>query len=567
MPDEPQPAAATDELKTHVPVETPAGRLLAWVDRRRHWIFAAIAVLYLAGFTGRCRAAPDSGLYMSLGRSLAEGQGFVYNGQTHTRYEPGLPLVIAASYRIFGPDRYAPVHVFILLCSFASFVLTYRLMLRHAGRPTAVLVTGLFAACETCLRYGFQVVTDTPFLVALLIYLLGYERLVGHALRGPDDTPRREWHRWLGWLMLPAATLLMVTFRPATMTFVGAVGLATAWHVLRGPTWPIRVRHALVGLLTLACFLGFRAVDPRRQSAGEAVAREQRLKTLLTTDRAYAIDRVLTVTAPDFIEEILPEAVFGMELGTGVDTVASLVVMGAGVMLFRQHPLWATWTLATFAQCMLWLPRERYILPVLPLLLYGLWRGAVWVTSRPRLSRKAAQVTLAVLGLIYLGPNLVRDVVFLIEQRYVGVSSPADTRDPQLAPIVQMAHAIREHVGEAGVVFASDHFELSYFSERRVEGGPWSFRWPPTPAQQREFFSSIADAPAMYAVLPDTTREPVIAELVERLGMRPGEALATVERHPERKGKPAPPPLTLYRLAPARGAATPPTTAPGERPM
>src|SRR5688500_15495520 len=189
---------------------TPAERVLAWVDARRHWIFGAIILLYVAGFTGKWRVAPDSGLYMSLGRNLAEGHGFVYHGQTHTRFEPGLPLVIAASYRVFGPDRYAPILVFILVCSFAAIALTYRLMLRHAGRPTAVLVTALFAVCETCLRYGFQIVTDTPFLVALLIYLLGYERLVGHVLRGPDDTPRRERHRWLGWLMLPAATLPLV---------------------------------------------------------------------------------------------------------------------------------------------------------------------------------------------------------------------------------------------------------------------------------------------------------------------------------------------------------------------
>ena len=294
--------------------------------------------------------------------------------------------MIAASYRVFGPDRYAPILVFILLCSFAAIALTYRLMLRHAGRPTAVLVTALFAICETCLRYGFQIVTDTPFLVALLIYLLGYERLVGHRYVGraaaADGIARRE-RRWLGWLMLPVATLLMVTFRPATMTFVGAVGLATAWHVLRGPSWPIRVRHALVGLLTLACFLGFRAVDPRRQTAGEAVAREARLKTLLTTDRGYALERIVKVTAPAFVEEILPEAVFGMELGTGVDTVASLVVMAAGVALFRQHPLWGAWAAATFFQCMVWLPRERYMLPVLPMLIYGLWRGAMWLTSGP----------------------------------------------------------------------------------------------------------------------------------------------------------------------------------------
>jgi hypothetical protein len=542
----------------------PAGRVLAWVDARRHWIFAAIVVLYAVGFTGKWRVAPDSGLYMSLGRSLAEGHGFVYHGQTHTRFEPGLPLVIAASHRLFGPDRYAPILVFILACSFAAIGLTYRLMLRHAGRPTAVLVTALFAVCETCLRYAFQIVTDTPFLVALLIYLIGYERLVGrvepHRLGDAEAAPRRREHRWLGWPMLVVATLLMATFRPATMTFVGAVGLATAWHMIRGPGWPIRVRHAVIGLVTLGCFLGFRAIDPRRQTAGESVAREERLKTLLTTDRGFALHRIATVTVPDFIEEILPEAVFGMELGTGVDTVASLVVMAAGVALLRRHPLWGAWVAATFLQCMFWLPRERYLLPILPLLIYALWRGAAWLTSRSRWSPGAARIGLAAIGVLYLGPNLVRDFAFIVEQREVGIRHPEDESDRKLAPYLRLAREIRARAGEQDAVFASDHYELSYFSRRRVEASPWSFRWPPTERQQREFFDSLKSAPAMYAVLPDTTKDRHVADLIEKLGVRPGPALATVERVDD-DGDPAPP-LSLHRLEPAAGPATAPPPAP-----
>src|SRR3954463_1600664 len=139
----------------------PAKRLLALVDRWRVVLFALLVVLYACSFTGRWRTNPDSAIYMSLGRNLAETGQYVYNGEHHTRYEPGLPLVIAASYRLFGEDRYAPILLFELACSFTALVLTYRLTQRHAGQPTAVLVTFGFAICETCLRYGFQIVTDT----------------------------------------------------------------------------------------------------------------------------------------------------------------------------------------------------------------------------------------------------------------------------------------------------------------------------------------------------------------------------------------------------------------------
>jgi hypothetical protein len=553
---------ATASSDQHAPdaarlINSPAAdRILAWVDRHRRWIFTAIVVLYLAGFTGKWRVAPDSGLYMSLGRSLAEGEGFVYHGETHTRYEPGLPLVISASYRLFGQDRYAPLLVFILACTFTSLWLSYRLMLRHAGRPTAVLVTALFAVCETCLRYGFQIVTDTPFLVALLVYLLAYERLVGRRTTDREHPPtRRRWLDGVAWPALAASTVVMSVFRPTIITFVGAVGLATAWHLLRGPG---RLRHALIGLLTLGCFLGFRAVDPRRQHAG-APAREQRLKELLTTQRDYALERIATVTVPDFVEEILPEAVFGVELGTGLDTIASLVIMGAGIALFRRNPLWGAWTAATFAQCMFWLPRERYLLPVLPMLIYALWRGTCWLTARPSLSPRAAAIVLACVGAVYLGPNLVKDVAFLVEQRHVGIDG-SGAGDPQFAPYLQMAREIRDRVGEGDMVLATDHYELSYFSRRRVEESPWSLRWPPTEQQQREFFEKARAAPAIYAVLPDTNGKPVVEGLIEKLGMRPGEAVARVDRPPDEDGD-AQPPLTLHRLERAGGTTMPTTTA------
>ena len=109
------------------------------------------------------------------------------------------------------------------------------------------------------------------------------------------------------------------------------------------------------------------------------------------------------------------------------------------------------------------------------------------------------------------------------------------------------------------MVLATDHYELSYFSRRRVEESPWSLRWPPTEQQQREFLEKARAAPAIYAVLPDTNGKPVVEGLIEKLGMQPGEALAQVERV-DRKGKPLPA-LTLYRLV----AKPEPATSPSSR--
>jgi hypothetical protein len=542
----------TDSDSETLPPGDPAARVLGWVERHRRWLFAVIVVLYLAGFTGRWRINPDSAIYMALGRSLAEGGGYVQNGEHHTRYEPGLPVVIAASYRLFGEDRYTPILLFVLACSLTSLALTYRLMLRHAGRPTAALVTVGFGICETCVRYGFQVVTDTPFLVGVLVYLLAYERLV--APRASD----RPKSRAIAWVAIPLATLFLAAFRPTALTFVGAVGVACAWHLYRGPS---RARHVVIGLLTVAAFLSFRTIDPRRSTAGAEVKREQRLKALLTEQRSYFVPRIAR-EAHDFVEEVLPKAVFATEFAPGLDTAISLGVMASVIPLLRRRVLWAAWCAATFAQCMVWLPRERYLLPILPLVLYGMWLGTVWLSRRPRLSSSAAvsKAVVAVPLAAFVGCNLALDVHLLVQQRGGAGVARAGDADLESAPTLEMARQIASTIEKndtGSLLYATDHDELSYFSRRRVDGTPWSGRWPPTNTELEEAVQRARAAPQVYVVLPDVKGEGDITNFIDLLGMKTGPALATVARPNDRKGKPVEP-LTLYRLEPGISATTGP---------
>ena len=90
---------ATYGARTAAPFSS---RLLAWADAHRWWLFGGVLLLYAVGFTGRWRVAPDTALYMELGRNVAAGRGFTYHGVHHNWYEPGLPYVVATSFR-FDP--------------------------------------------------------------------------------------------------------------------------------------------------------------------------------------------------------------------------------------------------------------------------------------------------------------------------------------------------------------------------------------------------------------------------------------------------------------------------------
>lgn len=530
--------------------ETPplSTRLLAWADRHRWWLFAAVALLYAASFTGRWRAAPDSALYMELGRNLAEGRGFVYHGVRHNWYEPGLPYVIALSFRCFGEGNYLPLTLFTLGCGLVSLALVYHLFRLHVDRPTAVVLTVLLAITETFYRYCFQIVTDPPFLVGILSFLLAYEALVGGE--------KREGARagaWWAWILIVVGTLLMVAFRPTIITFLGALAVATLYYLWRGRD---RLRHALILVVTLACVYGFRAADPRRSTPGEAAYREGMLKTLLTEKRSFALHRMVYLFIPEMASEVTPEAVFGVEMGPVVDEVLSVVMVVLGLALVTRRVLWGAWVAATVAQMAFWLPRERYYLPILPLLLLAIWRAALWVERR--VPGPGGAVGFALILLLVTVPNILQDGTFIYEQHLRGISA-TDLRDPSGGPLVKMGDLIAQTVNPDDIVIAEAARELTYFSRRKVIAPPKSLRQPPPAAMEQRVREEVLAAPNAFAVMPEE-RGVHIANLLNELGLELGPEVARVAQAPW-KNRPKPP-LVLHRLVRKSSATSLPTSLP-----
>jgi hypothetical protein len=229
-----------------------------------------------------------------------------------------------------------------------------------------------------------------------------------------------------------------------------------------------------------------------------------------------------------------------------LDWIASAAMLAAGLALVTTRPLWAAWIAATVAQSMFWLPRERYTVPIMPLLLYAVWRAAVRLGARAG-PKWAAWLVGGVL-VIFIVPNTIMVVRFAVEQRHAGVNG--DGRgDPQLEPFVKMGREINRVVAETDAVVAHEGRILSYFSRRRVDQPLKDLRWPPTSEQERRFEDSLTASPALYVVLPDEGNKKNVEGLMKDLGMAPGEVLASVERPKDRKRR-AQAPLELRKLNP-----------------
>ena len=477
--------------------------LLAWADRHRWWLFGAVALLYLAGFNGQWRVSPDSALYASLGRNLAEGQGYTYQGEHHKWVEPALPYLISFGFRLFGPDAFWPTMLVLLLSALVALALFYGLLSLHAGRPTAVVLTVLLALNENFYRYPFHLFTDTPFLCGVFLFLLGHEIIYQQR-----DSIGGGARRGSPWLLMALGTLVMVSTRPAFWSFLAALAATVAWHLLRGPRW-LRVRHVLIAVLVVACVLAFRAADPRRKKVGEPSVIEGRMSELVLERTGLMVRRTLTQMVPQMFEEIAPEAIFGSRLGPGVNTVVTLLTLGLGLALMCMRPLWGLFVGATVAQMLVHLPRERYFLPILPLLLYGLWLAALWLEARLR--RPWSGVALAGVVVLMLVPNVLIIFGDIYEQH----------RRPFLVhferglyqSMSDLARRMPEVVGERDLVVAEQDRVLSYFSRRKCIAPITARNWPAGEAEWRAYREELQSAEYLYVVLPGRPMDELIRQL------------------------------------------------------
>ena len=177
----------------------------------------------LSGLSG----AHDEIPYSMLGHRVSTGHGLTFPVQTYPWIPPDHPqsyysatisLFYGAIYTVFG---YRPLIARLItgLLSTAVVGMTYLLALRIFGRRVAVL-TGLIAAVYAYLVfYGVTLVTETPFMLALMVALyLAYD------LR---DNPSTR-----GWIVLGLALGVTLLLRMAVIFFLPVL---LAWVILSQP--------------------------------------------------------------------------------------------------------------------------------------------------------------------------------------------------------------------------------------------------------------------------------------------------------------------------------------------
>jgi len=492
--------------------------MLGWYDRYRWFYFLVLAGFYLAAFTGQWQPEPDSALYLSIGRNLAQGEGYHYHGYPHALAYPGMPYLIAGTFVLFGIDVLWPAHVLMLLMAGATLALSYRLVRLHLDRPTAVFVTCLLGMTFTLFRYAFELRNDLPFTLGVMAFLAGWEACLkpdpktGHLRIRPADVA-----------LMIAGLALAVVMRPHMWVLVVAIVGAGVIRLMQTR----RMRRVLLGMIAgvggLVALLLW--LDPR-QGQGFRYTYEaaglSALAELLTPQGISRLGRQVVV----LLEETVAEAALGHQLGPVLTSIVSIALLAAAVVLIRRRWLWGLLIIGTVL-LMLVLPvppAPRYLLPIVPLMALG-WFLAIMRIIQPMRQPWRNVVFIALLS-VWVVPNFLKILKEIAEQRYPPMAASYQRETSLRAFSSQLRHAVEPDAW----VLASEKTArvLSYWSDRRVAA---RYELPP----QGEIDS------ALYILEPIDPQEALV--LKERR-LRVGPVVV------ERAGDNGQPTWTLRRLIP-----------------
>lgn len=445
----------------------------------------ALAAVYLAGVSAKWCPTPDSALIMGLARSLADGDGYQFNGQPNTVIPPGLPAQLAAVRRVGGRGEWAP-NLFLALTGLLSLAVIHSVLSRLADPRTALAVVLCTGLSYVFYEHAHRVLTDMPF---VLLFWLVIWYWVSWGLWEADAARRRH---PLGPKAGTAVTLLTVcvlVVMGVAVRFPGVVafGILAGAVLLDSRTLPGSTRRTALAAALLAsaagAALGYRAFT--RHLAGNDPRYIERVGHALPSGVGDALVRLGAGLA------VMPET--ASEIFTAQDGLVPAILAGApllALMAMGSACLWrgrrrAIVVLAWAYPLVLTLCtghgnfRPRYLMPITPLWFWLALEG-VWAVLRGIASRRRRAVTsrqYLVAATVFTGvfvaanaPRLARDAF------YYGPLSRTDRyyKAVGAAETVQAAAMIRRLIPPGAKVFVRhDRYSmLHYLSGRLLEPFP-----------------------------------------------------------------------------------------------
>ena len=506
----------------------PSAALADWVDRHRFWLWGLLLVVYLAGYGPHWAIQPDSATYLVLARSVYEtGELHHPEGHEHS-VQPGLAWLGAPLYATGGDPPIAWLNGVMLVMALACLGLFYAVMRHHVPRGLAMWLTVMFGLTRLVYEFGTLWLTDLPFLMGLLMVMLGWEWsrpsggtvVAGGETAGADVAvgPAAGWWRWAGVALVVAGLGWGWLFR--SVALVAAVAVVLAWWIdlARRGRWAVLVGSAAgVGVAgTGAWAMGW--INAGTLADIELMG--ARL-TGLTGETGHGPAASLWANVRELLCESASEAALAVDLGPWFSAAVAVLVLAAIVMAARRRTLWLTLAVVFIAQWLLFIVNVRYFLVLTPLMVAGWWWLAYWCEQR--LPHRIGSKVSTALILLWMVPNVGRVVDVILDQRQPDYYE--HYAHGQYASLMAIGPELAIPLPEDAIIFTQPHIDavVTYFA-----------RWEARPFSQ---FPRRRSAHMYVLTPPDTALPPSFTTAMQRRKLVLGEAVASWSAQGQAQGQ------------------------------
>jgi hypothetical protein len=374
------------------------------------WTAGALALLHLtlclAAFNPTPHTGGDNAIFVSLGRALLDGAGYVDLWDParppHVLVPPVFPTVLAGAMAL-GLEPWVGLKGLVMLFSVAAVALSF-LWMRRVTTPGVALGAGLvLALAPGVVNLSYWVLSDVPFWAMTMLALWAAARA-----EPPEGsftaTPQGERAPGRGiWMAVAGAAVILALFtRSAGLPLALAFGV---WMFVHAGWRPFAAFVTAAGVPTLAWMAYVRGAEAATYGS-QFLQRDPYRPELGTIGPADLAVRIAE-NAWRYLTLHLPELLVGRGGAWAVAVAAAVAALAAAgfARRVRTRSL-AAFLLPLYAGLLLVWPAtwsgERFLLPVLPLLLLfagEATRDLAARAPRPRVLALSACVALVALGI------------------------------------------------------------------------------------------------------------------------------------------------------------------------
>jgi hypothetical protein len=417
----------------------------------------------------------DSAIYISLARALSRGEGYTYMGYAHTKYPPGLSLMLVPIFVFFG-ENILLMRCLIVICAVASVGVSY-LLIRQFALASTALAVGLMTAASYALFFeATLILSDIPYMLCSLLALYYGERYRQH----------------LTWQSASVVIgLVIAAYMIRIIGFTLAIAIAGSILINRtADRVPKRLLHATTLVIAMVCVVAAwmaRSTVVHHQPPQEfreSLSYEQELLSSKPRDPQATMARIKDVMTriignAAYYERLISSLLSGQVVTSGIimRVLTCLWVLGLIIAVTSRRSPLELYTLCYLGICLLWPSRqgERFLIPILPMLYYYPVLTVLWMLEWVKRQTVAAFIIrdpLKALTVLAVGCM----VAFLNFRQHAALAwyeGNAPYYNHETAEYLDAISWIKENTPKSAVIITDRAPYVWLLAEREAHSGPW----------------------------------------------------------------------------------------------